>query len=44
MKKQLKFVLDDFCVRQFDKTKAGLSFINFDKAEFTKKVQEAYDT
>ena len=44
MKKSLKFVLDDFCIRQFDKSKAGLSFINFDQSEFTKRVQEAYDT
>ena len=44
MKKQLKFVLDDFCARQFCKEKAGLSFINYDKAEFTAKVQESYDS
>ena len=38
MKKQLKFVLDDFAARQFDKTKAGLSFIDFDKQGFANKV------
>ena len=43
MKKQLKFVLEDFCMRQFDKSKAGLSFIDFDKQAFTAKIQEAYD-
>ena len=44
MKKQLKFVLDEFAGRQFDKVKAGLSFINFDKTQFAAKVQEAYDS
>ncbi len=44
MKKSLKFVLDDFCIRQFDKSKSGLSFINFDQTEFTKRIQEAYDS
>ena len=43
MKKNCTFVLDDFCMRQFDKDKAGLGFINYNQAEFTKKIQEAYD-
>ena len=36
-------MLDDFAARQFDKAKAGLGFIDFPKAEFAAKIQEAYD-
>ena len=43
MKKAVKFVLDDFCMRQFDKAKAGLSLIDYDKAAFAAKIQESYD-
>ena len=43
MKKQLKFVLDDFAARQFDKAKAGLGFINCEKQAFADKIQDAYD-
>ena len=39
----MKFLLDDFCARQFDKAKAGLSFLNYDKDAFALKIQEAYD-
>ena len=43
MKKQLKFVLDDFAARQFDKAKAGLSFIDYDKKDFATKIQAIWD-
>ena len=43
MKKQLKFVLDDFAARQFDKSKAGLSFIDFNQAEFAQRIQAIWD-
>ena len=39
----MKFMLDDFAVRQFDKAKAGLSYIDFDQKAFAAKIQEAYD-
>ena len=35
--------MDDFAARQFDKVKAGLSFINCGQEEFAKKIQDAYD-
>jgi hypothetical protein len=42
-KMPLKFVLDDFAARQFNKEKAGLGFIDFPQAEFGAKIQDAYD-
>ena len=30
-KQNIKLMLDAFCMRQFDKAKAGLSFINCDQ-------------
>ena len=42
-KPRCKMVMDAFAARQFDKTKAGLSFINFDTQAFGEKIQEAYD-
>jgi hypothetical protein len=41
MKKVQKIVLDPFCYKQFDKTKTNL-FINFDKDEFTDKINNYY--
>lgn len=41
MKKNLKIVLDPFCFRQFDPSAGGM-FINFDKQEFTERVNEYY--
>ena len=43
-KPAMKFLLDDFCLRQFDKEKAGLSFINMDKDVLVAEIQKAYDT
>ena len=37
-------MLDEFSFRQFDKAKAGLSFIDFDKESFATKIQESYDS
>ena len=44
MKPTLKFVVDPFCYKQFDKLKAGLSFINFEKQDFSNKIQQIYDS
>lgn len=41
MKSTLKIVLDPFCFKQFEAA-AGSLFINFDKAEFTEKVNDFY--
>ena len=40
----LKFVVDPFCFKQFDKEKAGLSFINFQMNQFLDKIQQIYDS
>lgn len=43
MKQSLKIVLDPFCYRQFESAAvAGSMFINFDKHEFTERVNEFY--
>ena len=44
MKPKMKFLLDDFCSRQFDKTKAGLSFLDIEKQALVDFVQKQYDT
>ena len=41
MKKALKIVLDPFCFKQFDPA-AGSLFINFNKQEFTDRVNDFY--
>lgn len=41
MKQTLKIVMDPFCFKQFDPA-AGSLFINYDKAEFTERVNEHY--
>lgn len=41
MKSTFKIVLDPFCFKQFDPA-AGSLFINYDRAEFTEKVNNHY--
>ena len=41
MRQGLKIVLDPFCFKQFEPA-AGSLFINFDKAEFTERVNSFY--
>jgi hypothetical protein len=41
MKKSLKIVMDPFCFKQFDLA-SGAAYINFDKDEFTQKVNNYY--
>lgn len=43
-KPALKFVLDDFCLKQFDQEKAGMSFINMDSDKFVAAIQKAYNS
>ena len=40
----MKFLLDDFCFRQFDKAKAGLSFLDIEKQALVDFVQKQYDS
>ena len=41
MKKSLKIILEPFCFKQFDPA-AGSLYINYDKEEFTTKVNDFY--
>ena len=41
MKQSLKIVIDPFCFKQFESA-AGSLFINYDKADFTEKVNDFY--
>ena len=36
-----KILMDDFCLRQFDKTKSS-SYINYDPSEFARIINEFY--
>jgi hypothetical protein len=41
MKRATKIVLDPFCFKQFDPA-AGSLYVNFDKVQFTEKINEFY--